>query len=441
MPDYGLGLGGLGSMPLGGYEHSTQGQANSAAPRVFRRLWVKRRSATTGQFEANWQNVSQYVESWGQVAQQIDDSKLFRIRHMGLSVKVRNDEGTFNHHSNASSLWFGYMTRGRSMLKVEAGYLDTDGFELPVNPIQGIFIMDDELSKSAEDDAVAIQSSSLQGVFEGVKAKEIPSLNVTMTAETLFGKIRDHTDGAGVAIFQQYISSTAWSIASTSNYYIFPTDTVLEDQSIWEVMESIAEAENMVVLVNRSGGLELRSRAARTTTSQWDFLGQGSREQNVIALTEEKEAIFKAFASFRLKHIDADTFTSYVTAGTTTTVSPSSVPWQNGNKGYEFENFYVTNTATAQSIVTTLQSNFSAVKTEYEVEAIFAPELELLDAATLTYFSYDLANSPLWDVEAWDDFNWASDGENFNLDAVSVTVLSKSLDLDKFSQRIRLRRE
>lgn len=438
MTPLGLGEGPLGSMPLGG-SYDTSIEVNRSDPTVYRRAWVKRRSAVTGQFEANWQNVTQYVEKWGSLTHAIDDARPFKVRHNGATLVVRNDEGKFNHHSNLSSMWYGYMVRDRSLVKIEAGYIDDAGNEVPYEPIQGIFVMDDELANSAEKDSVALKCSSLQSIFDSIKAAELPGMDVTMTASELFTKIKNHTDGSGVAIFQQFISAGAWTIPTTTNYYWFNTDSALQQDSTWTVMEKVAEAENMVVLVNRTGGIELTTRAARTTTSVFAFQGQGFRKQNVIKLTEQKDAIHKTFATFRLKWVDSMSDSAYVSAGTTTVVSPTNVPWQTGNNIYSFENYYVANTATAQLIVNALQADFSVLKKEYEIDATFVPELELLDPVTLGYHSYDLSNSPLWDTVYWDDFNWASDGENFNLDAVPLTVISKRLDLDNFIHTIRLR--
>lgn len=441
MPNGGLGLGPLGSMPLGGWYSTVEAEVNRADPRIFRRVMIKRRSATTGQYETSWQDVSEWVERYGTIGQSIDDTRPFRIRHDGYQFQVRNDTGEFTHHSNPSSLWFGYMTRHRSLVKVEAGYLDDNDEELPYDDVvQGVFIMDDEVPNSTDKDSVTIRCTSLQSAFESVKARELPGMNSTMTAEALFTKIKNHTDGAGVSIFQQYISSGAWTIPSTTNSYIFPTDTALQELSVWEIMEKVAEAENKVCLINRSGGLELIARSPRTTTSAFSFYGQGFREQNTLAIQESKEAINKVYASFRLKYIDADTSTSFVSAGTTTTVSPSNVAWQVGNNVYDFENFYVANTATAQAIVSALFTDFSALKIEDTLRVTMVPSLELLDRVDLSYRTYDLAESPLWDVAHWDDFEWGTDGENFDLDAVEGTVISKKINLDDFTETVRLRR-
>ena len=435
----GLGLGGLGLMPLGGFEDTLR-ESRRADPRIFRKLWIRRRLTATGQFEANWQNVTRYVEDWGSLQQQLDDSRLFSIRHSGINLRVRNDEGRFNHHSNLSSMWFGYMTRVRSLAKVEAGYTDDGGILLPADPTQGVFIMNDEIPNSAVEDSVVLNCSSLQAVFDGIKAREIPGMNATMSAGTFFTNVKNHTDGAGVSIFQQYISSGAWTIATgSSNNYIFPTDSALLDKSVWDVMEKLAEAENRVMLINRTGGLEFAARTARTTASQWDFYGQGYREPNIVQLSEMKEAVHKIYASFQLKWLAADTSTSYVRAGTTTAVNSSNTAWQVGNRSYDFENLFVANTASAQAIVDALQTEFSPAKMEYRLGAIMAPELELLDRTSVSYKSYSLENSPLWDVAYWDNFNWASDGENFNLNSVSAVVISKSLNLNTMVHTVQLR--
>lgn len=425
-------------MPLGGGDGDVQALSLQPSSNVFRRLWVKRRQSSDGLYEPNWQEISQYVKRWGSVERSIDDVRLNTFRNSGFNFTARNDKGKFNDESNLNSLWFGYLTRYKTLVKVEAGYTANNGIEVPADPRLGIFLMNQEIPQSADTNDLNIQCSSLQTVFDEVRAQDITGIaNATLTASGVIEKIRDHTDGTGVFIFRQFITSTAWTIQTTTTNYVFTPDDL--DGSAWELMSRLAESETKVLLITRTGGIDFRSRDARTSTSAFDFYGQGFSRMNMIKLGDYREALDKYYTFFRFKHLEGDTTTSYVTAGTMTTVSPSSLTWKYGARTYEVkENRAVTNTTTAQAIVNNLYTQFAgAVPKEGQWVAKFNPELEVLDRVTASYHSYDMAGKTLWDTFQWDAQPWAIEGENFDWDSVPFAVLSLNTDLERFSVSVK----
>ena len=437
MPPRGLGRGRLGSMPLGGAEYYLDTQINNPSSDVFRRLQFKRRDPSTGRYEANWQDATEFVKRWGTIDTAVDDVRLNKFTHSGVNVTCRNDTGRFNDETNSSSLWFGWMTRYRSLMRIQAGY-KTAGGELPSDATQGIFILTDEIEQDAVSNEVTLRGSSLQSVFDEVRARELPGIGATFTASELVTRIRDHTDGAGLSIFQEFISSGAWTIQTTTNYYVFNTDT-LENMTTWGLMEKLAEAEGNVLLINRTGGIEFRNRDPRQSSSQFSFFGQGFPRQNIIKLKNENEAVNKLFTFFRLKYLDADTSTSYVTAGTTTAVSASNISWRYGQRVYEADNTFPLNTTTAQTIVNDLFTDFSGVKKEMDIDAKFHPTLEVLDRVDVSYRSYDVAFNSLWDVMVWDTDTWSREGNNFDYDGKAYKILGKRINLDNFVMGTKLR--
>lgn len=429
----GLGRGRLGSMPLGGYEEDAQAISLQPSANVFRRLWIRRRQASDGLYEPEWQEVSRLVKRWGSVERSIDDVRLNAFRNSGFNFTARNDEGKFNDENNLNSLWFGYLTRYKTLVKVEAGYTTSNGVEVPLDPRLGIFLMNQEIPQSADSNDLNIPCSSLQTIFDEVRAQDIPGIaSTTLTASEIITRIRDHTDGSGNFIFRQFITSTSWTIETTTNNYVFTPDDL--DGSTWDLMTTLAESETKVLLITRTGGIDFRSRDARTTTSAFDFFGQGFSRQNMVRLGDYREAWDKYYTFFRFKHLEPDTTTSYVTAGTTTSVSPTSLNWKYGARTYEVkENRAVSNTTTAQSIVNALYNRFAvAVPKEANWTAKFSPELEVLDRVTASYHSYDLSGKTLWDTFQWDEASWVSEGENFDWDAKAFAVLSLNTDLERF---------
>lgn len=412
----------------------------------FRRAYIRRRNLSDGKYEADWHEITEYVKSFGNMNVAVDDVRLNRFTHSGISLKVRNDEGKFNHESKVSSLWNGYLTRYRTLVKIESGYLDkpTTGYtEYPTNTTMGIFIMNDEIPISAVTNEAVLQCRSIVSVFDEVQARDIVGLGPTQTASDLIAKIRDHTDGAGNAIFQQFISAGAWNIQTTTSYYNVATSTALDGLSAWEFMSKHAESEGFLLFVNREGELEFRNRLPRTTTAAHAFYGLGFPKPNVIALNDYTEALNKHYNYFRLKFDDGDTSTSYVTAGTATSVDPSNTSWIYGSRKYELENLFINSQSNAQTLVDGLYNEFgSELKEEVTLKAKFVPDLDISDRVTVSYRTYPInfADAALWDIGLWDVMFWADEtGESIDWDAREFKILSMKTNLDNFTTEYRLR--
>lgn len=417
---------------------------------IFRRAAIKRRNTSDGKYESSWSDITPFIKSWGTFQSGIDDIRLNRFRHSGLTLKVRNDTGAFNPETDANSLWFGTLTRYKTLVRIQAGYKDEDDAELPTETTLGIYVMSEEIPRSAKSNDVVISCKSLVSVFDEVLADEIPGLGATQTASDIITKIRDHTDGSSNFIFREFITSTAWTIqTTTTNYNLATTTSGLEGITVWELMSRLAECEGFVLLINRTGGFEFRNRDPRTSTAAIEFRGQGFVNPNIISFNESKDAFDKYFNRFRLKWAEPDTSTSYVEAGSGTSVDPSSTAWKFGNRTYQFENlFFLTSTA-AQTVVNNLKTTFEDVEEEVNITAKFIPHIEVLDRVSLSYRSYSLEGLTLWDTEDWasdtasapdDGMNWASEeGENFDYNDKQFKVLSKNTNLDNMTTVFTLR--
>lgn len=406
---------------------------------VFRRVYMKRRLSATGKFETSWQNITPYVKRWGSFKSAVDDVRLNRFTHSGLNLVCRNDEGKFNPEENVTSLWNGYLSRYRTLVKVEAGYLD-GSTELPTDTTQGIFVLDRDLPISGISNEAMLNCQSLVSIFDEVRAADVAGLGPTMTASEIVAKIRDHTDGSSNFILREFVTSTAWTIQSTTAYYNLATSTALGSMSCWDLMEKMAETEGFILFVNRTGGIEFRDRNERTSTAAFSFYGQGFARPSIIGLEDYREALDKYFNFFRFKWKEEDTTTSYVTAGTTTVVDPSNTSWKHGSRVYQFSNTFFQTSTTAQTAVNALFTMFSGVKDEVTIVSKFTPQLEISDKVLLYYRSYDLAGATLWDGFDWDGEDWADEsGENFDWNGIAFKVLSKETRLEDFTTTLVLR--
>jgi hypothetical protein len=408
---------------------------------VFRRAEIRRRLATTGKLESAWTDVSEFVKRWGSFELAVDDIRLNRFTHGGLSLVVRNDSGKFNPESNGNSLWNGYLTRYKSLVRIQAGYLDEDRNELPTDTTQGVYVLSDEIPISVRSNEATLNCLSLVSIFDEVRAVEVPGLGAAQSASDIIARIRDHSDGSGNLIFREFITSTSWTIQTTTAQYTWATSGSLANVTCWELMSKLAEAEGFVVLVNRSGGLEFRNRDERAVTPSFYLNGQGTPEMNIIGLDETVEPLDRLFNFFRLKYLQDDTSTSFVYAGTMTTVDPSSSAWKYGNRIYDFEGDFYPNTAAAQAVVDNLRANLGFVTPKQDVSLVckFLPSVEILDRVAVTYQSFAMNGVTLWDFFDWDLADWDSEfGENVNWTQKPFKVARKVTDLDSMTTRLKL---
>ncbi len=408
---------------------------------TFRRAEIKRRLSTTGKFESTWTDISEFVKQWGSFESAVDDVRLNKFTHSGLTLVVRNDGGDFNIETDGNSLWNGYLTRYRTLVRIQAGYVDESGTELPTETTQGIYLLSEEVPISAESNEAVLNCRSLVSIFDEVRAVEVAGLGSTQSASDLITKIRDHTDGSSNFVFREFITSTSWTIQATTAQYNLATTGALANFTCWELMSTLAEAEGNVVLVNRTGGVEFRTRDERSSTSAFDLYGLGFPEMNVIRVTETKEALNRYFNFFRLKYLSSDTTASYVTAGTSTTVDPSSTAWKYGNRVYEFEAVDIFPDATAATAVVNglLTDSGNGPVKEASLLCKFMPSVEVLDRVRGNYHSFSMNGTTLWDFFDWDTGFWDAEfGENLNWTDKAFKVISKVTDLDQMTTMLKV---
>ncbi len=227
----GLGRGPLGGMPLGGGLTDLNSLVLFPINDVFRRAFIKRRLSSDGKFESDFTEITEFVKSWGSLSWDLDSVRINRFRHSGISLKCLNDTGRFNPEDNINSFWFGFLTRYRTLLKIEAGYKGcAPNEELPTDTTQGIFILDDEIPISGKTNDVVLKGKSLQSLFDEVDAKDVTGIFATQSASDIVTLIRDHTDGSGNFIFREFITSTSWTIQTTTTDVKLNSNTV-EDLS------------------------------------------------------------------------------------------------------------------------------------------------------------------------------------------------------------------
>lgn len=409
---------------------------------------MKRRDATTGLYESDWQDISKYIIRYGSITRSIDDVRLNKFRIGAGNLTVDNNDGKFNTEDFESSLWYGYMPRTRTLIKLEAGYRDTLGSgytEYPTIPTIFVGVIADEMVIS-DNNQINIPIKSIIQVLNEFPASSITKWTTTnWKASDIIGSVRDQTDGSGSLIFQQWISSSGWNIdATTINYDYLNTSTCkeLKDLSVWDMVEKLAEAENKIAYISLDGDFYFTDRAVVSATS-WKFYGLGTKDDpdygnNIIKISKYYEAIDKLYQHVSLRYASAETSTSWIETQTTFQVSGTNDGWKYGIKTYSLENYWVADATQATNIVNNIYGETATLKSEIEFDSLLIPHLDILNYSEVTYESKGVGTS-LWDKMIWDVDRWESGFDNFQLQGEEFKILSVKHNLDRFTSTWHMR--
>ena len=412
---------------------------------IFRKFSVKRRlDDGTGNFETTWQDLSAEVIKWGNIKWQTDEKKYNFFTQRGMSIVVKNDEGLFNDEGHYTSFWRNYLTRYRTLVKVEAGFLDPDDdSEISEILLYGYIT---EKIRTGDNNRVTLNIKSLYSILDEFPANKIITNSATsagqLTASDLIGKIRDMTDGSGGFPIQKFFSVGAWNIEATANTLTsLNTTTMLDDLTCWGLAKKLAEAENKIVYVDRTGTFQFISRTEGALA--FSFIGYPFQDatygHTIKNLKNYQQDIDLLFNRVRVKHEKADTSTSYVTKEESWTVGGSSTSWIYGVRTLEVDNEWMA-TITAETVASTLLGDLNTIKIKCDFVTKLVPHLDLRDKVTIQYEPKELVgdDATRWDFFQWDVGFWA--GENiYDFNSRNFKIMGISHNLDKMESNFTVR--
>ncbi|GBR74579.1 hypothetical protein NO1_1730 [Candidatus Termititenax aidoneus] len=99
----------------------------------IRRCYIKRR-LTNGIYEPEWVLISQIsgvntVSKWGSYSIKTEETETGDIGEFSISqltMEFKNDDGKFNWENDNRSLWYGYLNRKFTKIRIETAYFDFD---------------------------------------------------------------------------------------------------------------------------------------------------------------------------------------------------------------------------------------------------------------------------------------------------------------------------
>lgn len=410
--------------------------------RVFRRVYMRRRQAN-GEYESTWQRIdNSRVKRFGSISYSVDDVVPNFYKFSGLRMQLLNNDGFFSDTTEDKSFFYQYLTRYKTMVKVEAGYEADDGTEYPTNPSLYVGLVSEDV-KYQENSIVDFTTKHLSVIFEEFPSDRINGMNSTQTASEVVERIRDFTDSNGTAIFQKYISSGAWDIQTTTTNYKMVTSTTLQGLSCWRLMRKLAEAENYVLYIDANANFVFRARDDITTTAKYHFSGIGDTDKtyghNIMEL-ETSENIRKVYNRIKVKYEQGDTTTSYYIKNEEWNWADSSSSFLYGVREYIYSNQFL-NTATSETIADTIFTEFSFPKNEVKIKSKFVPHLMVQDRVSATYKTQRYtSDGSQWGYFLWGTGRWGErPGYNINIDDEDYRITNLRHNIDSMQSQVTLR--
>src|SRR3990167_3391378 len=363
-------------------------EIKKSAATVFRRAWIRRRDASTGLFEASWQDISQDVKKWGTIQRSADAVRPHAVRIGVVTMEVDNQSGRYNPETDGASLWYGYASQQRSLVKLEVGYVhetqSTGGVwtrtEYPTDSTAFIGVLAGDVMMGAQQ-TVPLNAKSLLQVFQDYPAASLTYTTTGYTASEFMTAVRDATDGSNNYVFRPFFGDTTtnWSITATTIVYSY-LDSVgaanVRGKTVGGGMQLLAEAEQFVVYVSPTGTFRFQSDAA-TTTVAFGFVGRGGVDSThghtIKQVTSYGLALSRYYSRVRVQFSEDDTTTSFEITQSAFQVGGTNNPWNLGLRTLDVTNFLIPNTATAQSIAAAIFANVSSIKNEIQFTTTLIP--------------------------------------------------------------------
>jgi hypothetical protein len=403
-----------------------------------------RRRQASGEYETDWQLIpNRYIKSWGTIEYSVEDIKPNWYKYSGAEISVVNNDGYFSDELNRASFFYGMLGIHKTMVKIEAGYIDTDDTEYPTTPTLFYGLIDITGTKYKQNNEIIFRINHISQIFENEQADRISGLSTTQTANTIMGRIRDHADGSAVAMFQKYISAAAWNITTSTYYYDMATTTSLQNVSCWELMQKLTEAENYTMYIDNTAQFYFKEFTGVPASVTFHFSGIGDKDRSWGHTIMRKVDIDPGYSSIynriRVKYEEDETTTSYYTYNESWNWGDSSSSFRFGVREYPYENTWL-NATTAAAVAGSLFSEFSEPKKRITFDSKFVPQVMLMNRVTLTYKSQKYSGDDLWGHGIWNTAMWGKIlAYNIYIDNEEFKVVNVMHDLDKFKSTLKVK--
>jgi hypothetical protein len=388
---------------------------NASTHRPALRLYIKRK-LISGEYEDDWVRVdlvdgADQMIDWGGVTYEIDSNPStdqYDFSISSLTLKISNFYGKWTNGNKATSYFFPediYLTRELTRIKVEGGYLDSDGTEVGTATLfEGLI----EKVQVTEDRTANINCMSYLYILKQYPISDLEYTAVEKTASSIISDIFSQTKISDFITLGTNSPSNDISIEDASAL----------DGDYWAIVSQLSLLTQSVPKVSPSGDLDFIPREPGTT-SVWDFYGAGYAKPDIFAI-ENYDDEGSARVVMRWQESGALLFaeSSNTTLKLKYLQKPSEVNLENVKAGDK------------QSVLDELLRYWESPRENLSFSTRFLMnEISVLDKITVSISGLYSENVPRWGAVNWGSFYWEESKGGLSITAGTefiVTAISHS---------------
>lgn len=364
----------------------------------FKRIKIKRRLLIPGSsyYETSWYDVTSDIFSVDPIVWNIDHLELNNFTQGGFGLTCKNDLFKWANESYSASYFYGFLTRHKTEIKIEAGYIADDGTEYPYDIGAGLIVGDEINTQS--DGTIYIPCIAPSTLFDETPADYVnegllPSGETDWYDTKLVSEVAQYLYDlqiGGAYVFHPFLAGA--DIAPGNDIVADLYD--FRDYSCLQALDKMAEVSNSAHWVGADFRLKFQSKEPSASV-QFTFNGTGIAEQktiNILRAFDYNEGLRNVFN--RIAWYNTDPLIESVESWKP---GDNSSTWKYGQRTYSVDNRLVTSDATRQTVCDSLFAAYFNPKEEVTIETKFVPQLKLLDRVKLNYYG-DPSVSPasLW---------------------------------------------
>lgn len=424
-----------------------------------RRLSVPTGTAPNYQYyETNWQDITSYVLDVSEIVYNVDDVTINEFTQGDFTIILDNSQQKFSPETNSNSLFFGYLTRHKTLITVYAGYIDIAtgteyGYYLGTGYVNAEDIQIDSDGKISipvlaptmaldEADASKVNLGTYPGgtttattafrLINSAGGFDVGMVGLTVT------NITDNTTATVKAINSASDLSLSADIFTVGEGYVF-------GQTRWYCNQTVSAMVSNIYNYQRSGAYVLRpyytalnnTPANNLTLDVYDFSGLTCREAltklaevsnsaywvtpNVLTGMPELNFLTKVPAGASVFTFNSqgasvnilaasnyneglkNLYTKVSYSGTNPEISSdesgwnvgdTSASWKYGVKELSIDNPFAQTTSLQQTICTNTLGLTSIPKEEIDLTTKFLPHLKILDPVTVNFYGASFKPNP-----------------------------------------------
>jgi len=250
----------------------------NSVKRPIRRVYIKRRNSSTGDYETNWYRIDKKdginkIINHGQVNFKIDADKLiansFDIDT--YSIKVMNDNGNFNSATDYRSIWNGYRDYKDTKIKVEIALFDPDLIEVGmVTAFEGIV---------QSVDTKGDNTATIKCISYAKKLNEYPfpglGITGTKTVTQILTSIFADTE------VLKFFPALNITISPVENVSIDTDANESLKNTYWETIKYLSKRSNSTISVINDTFF-FGSREVVSTVADFTFAGLGNTQSDKV---------------------------------------------------------------------------------------------------------------------------------------------------------------